>query len=175
MPPQDTLQAQLVVLVQFPVESLLLSSESWCVWDFVYALQIWSLCFSQSCLIIRSCWASTSESLGIPSPFVRSPSWEARSRVQNSHNSVRTSLVLLFSMLWNLILSALCPSYHLTAAASLSLDVGYIFLAGSSILLSMVVQQLVGILVLLQKGMSACPSTLPHHHLEMEPLLVIFK
>ena len=64
---------------------------------------------------------------------------------------------------------------HLTAAASLSLDVGYLFLAGSSILLSMVVQQLVGILVLLQKGMSACPSTLPLPHLEMEPLLVIFK
>ena len=51
----------------------------------------------------------------------------------------------------------------------------FFFLAGSSILLSMVVQQVVVILVLLQKGMSTCPSTLPHHHLEMEPLLVIFK
>ena len=33
------------------------------------------------------------------------------------------------------------PSYHLAAADSLSLDVGYHFLLGSNILLSMVVQQ----------------------------------
>ena len=52
-------------------------------------------------------------------------------------------------------------SYHLAAATSLSLDVGYLFLVGSSILLSMVVQQLVAILVLSQEEMSTCPSTLP--------------
>ena len=44
-----------------------------------------------------------------------------------------------------------------TASSSLSLDMGCIFVVGSSILLSMVVQQLVVILVLLQKEMSACP------------------
>ena len=46
-------------------------------------------------------------------------------------------------------------------ASSLSLDVGYLFLVGSSIGLLMVVQQLVAILVLSQKEMSARPSTLP--------------
>jgi len=47
-------------------------------------------------------------------------------------------------------------------AFSLSLDVGYFFfLVGSSILLSMIVQQLVAILVLSQEEMSTRPSTLP--------------
>ena len=48
-----------------------------------------------------------------------------------------------------LILLWLCPSYHLAAASSLSLDVGYLFLVGSSIFLLMVIQQLVAILVLI--------------------------
>ena len=52
-------------------------------------------------------------------------------------------------------------SYHVTTASYLSLDVGYLFLVGSSILLSMVVQQLVAILVLLQEERSACPFILP--------------
>ena len=51
---------------------------------------------------------------------------------------------------WDLILSLFFPSYHLTVASPLSFDVGYLFLVGSNILLSMVVQQLVAILVLLQ-------------------------
>ena len=66
---------------------------------------------------------------------------------------------------WDLILSCLGPSYHLIVASSLSLDVGYLFLVGSSVLLSMVIQQLVTILVLLQE-MSACPSTLPYWTIE---------
>ena len=44
---------------------------------------------------------------------------------------------------------------------SLSLDKGYLLLAGSSILLMMVVQQLAVTLVLSQEEMSACPSALP--------------
>ena len=40
------------------------------------------------------------DSLGIPSPFVRSPGWKAWCGVQNYQNSVRTPLVLLFSSLW---------------------------------------------------------------------------
>ena len=62
---------------------------------------------------------------------------------------------------WDLILSCLGPSYHLIVASSLSLDVGYLFLVGSSVLLSMVVQQLVANLVLSQQEMSTHPSTLP--------------
>ena len=44
--------------------------------------------------------ASKSDSLGIPSPFVRSPGWEAWHGVPNLLNSGRTSLVLLLSSLW---------------------------------------------------------------------------
>ena len=52
----------------------------------------------------------------------------------------------------------IAPSYYLSVA---SLNVAYLFLLllGSGILLSMVVQQLVAILVLLQEEMSVCPST----------------
>ena len=67
--------------------------------------------------------------------------------------------------IWDLILSWLCPYYHLTEASSLSLNVKYLFLVGSSILLSMVVQQLIVILMLSKEEMSARPSTLP---LELE-------
>ena len=68
----------------------------------VCALQHWGLCFPQSCgsPIIKSHWPSRPDSLGIPSPFVRSPGWEAWRGVQNLHSSGRTSLVLLFSGLW---------------------------------------------------------------------------
>ena len=78
MPPQNTVQHQQVTLVQSPVESLLLSSESYCLQGFVCALQDWSLCFPQSCgsSIIKSFWPSRSDSLGIPSPAVRTPGWK---------------------------------------------------------------------------------------------------
>ena len=46
------------------------------------------------------------------------------------------------------------PLLHL-AASSLSLDMEYLFMLGSSVLLSMVVQQLVVILVLRQEKISA--------------------
>ena len=53
-----------------------------------------------------------------------------------------------------------CPSYCLIGA-SLPLDMSYLFLVGSSILLLAVVQQLIVILEFSQEKMSACPSTLP--------------
>ena len=58
-------------------------------------------------------------------------------------------------------LVVIVPSYPLIAASSLSLEAGYLFLMGSSILLWMVVQQIVVILVLSQKERSAYPSTPP--------------
>ena len=51
-------------------------------------------------------------------------------------------------------------SYHLAGATPLLLDMGYLFLVGSNIPLSMVVQQRVIILEFSQK-MSTGPSTLP--------------
>ena len=46
--------------------SLLLSSGSWCTQDFVYVLQDWNLCLSQSCGSpkIKSSWPSRPSSLG---------------------------------------------------------------------------------------------------------------
>ena len=62
--------------------------------------------------------------------------------VPNLHNSGRTYLVLLFSSLWVTLAAAMgfdfimiTPSYHLAEAYSLSLDMGYLLLVGSSILL----------------------------------------
>ena len=55
-------------------------------------------------------------------------------------------------------------SYHLVGASPLPLDVGYLFfLVGSSILLSMVVQQRIVILESSQEKMSSDPSTSPSH------------
>ena len=53
------------------------------------------------------------------------------------------------------------PSSCLVRASPLPLDVGYLFLVGFNILLSMVVQRLVAILEFLQEEMSAHPSTPP--------------
>ena len=95
------LQHWQVVLFQSPMGSMLLSSGSWCAQNFVCVLQDWSLCFSQSSgrPIIKPHWPPKPDSLGIPSPFVTSPGWKAWHGVQNIHNSVRTSLGLLFSCL----------------------------------------------------------------------------
>ena len=66
-------------LAQSLVGSLLLSPGSWCAQGFVCALQ--SL-FLQSCRspVIKSHWPPESNSLGVLSPFVRSPGWELCSR-----------------------------------------------------------------------------------------------
>ena len=62
---------------------------------------------------------------------------------------------------WVLILLRLCISYHPIVGSSLCLNMGYLLFVGSSVLLSMVVQQLVAILVFSQEEMRAHPSTLP--------------
>ena len=53
------------------------------------------------------------------------------------------------------------PPTILLGVSPLPLDMGYLFLVASNILLSMVVQQCVVILEFLQEKMSAHPSTLP--------------
>ena len=97
--------------------------------------------------------------------------------VQDLHNSGRTSLVLLFSSRWvthTVVMGfdfiMIAPSYLVTTASCLSLDMGYLFLVGSGILLSTVVQQLVAILVLSQE-MSTHPSTLPSYAFRLPWLL----
>ena len=114
--------------------------------------------FHQSCgsCVIKSHFPSKSDSLGIPIPL-------PNSRVGKSDVGPRSFAVgeLLWycgspvcgsptQQVWDLILSWLRPSYHLTAASPLSLDMGYRFF-DSNILLSVVVQQLVVILVFPQE------------------------
>ena len=129
------------------------------------------VCFPQSCgtPIIKSHWLSRSDLLGIPSPFIRFPrlgsltwSWESSQQWENFCSNI----VLKFCgspiwRVWDLILRWLCLSSHLSLASFLSLDMGYLFLVGLSIVLSMVVEQLVVILVLLQEEMRTCPSIAP--------------
>ena len=55
-----------------------------------------------------------------------------------------------------------CPSCHLAGASPLPLDVGYLLLVGTNILLSTDIQQPVVILEFSQEKMSARPSTLPY-------------
>jgi len=133
------------------IGSLLLSSLFWWMQDFVCALQDWSLCFPQSCgsPITKSCWPSRSDSLGIPSPFVGSQGFRTFTMVGKFLLYYCPSVCGSHTQwVWDLILSWLCPSYNLAGATSLLLDMGYVYLMGSSILLSMVVQQLVAIWVL---------------------------
>ena len=80
----------------------------------------------------------------------------------------KTSLVLLFSSLWvthpvvmGFDFIMIAPSYHVTTASCLSLDMGYLFLVGSNIFLLMIIQQLAEILVFPQEKMSMCSSTPP--------------
>ena len=142
---------------------------SWCAHSFVCTLQEWSLCFPQSCQspAIKSRSPSKSDSLGIPLPVARPPGWEAWSEAQNIPvggllwNNCSPVCESPTQWLWDLILLWLCPSYCLIVSSPLSLDVGVYFLVSSSVFLSMIVQQLAVIPVLLQVGVSACPSTLP--------------
>lgn len=53
-----------------------------------------------------------------------------------------------------------CTPPTISFAASLSLDIGYLYSVGFSVLLTMVTQQLAAILMLLQE-MNAHPFTLP--------------
>ena len=62
---------------------------------------------------------------------------------------------------WGLILSAISPLLPFCWGSPLPLDMGYLFLVGSNILLPMVVQQWVVILELSQEMMNTRPPTLP--------------
>ena len=99
---------------------------------------------------------------------MRIPGWEARLGVQNPQNSGRASLVLLFSSLWvthvvgvgsDFIVIAPLPVSHCSFFFVFGHGVSF-YLMGSSVLLSMVIQQLVVILGLSQAEISAHISTL---------------
>ena len=116
--------------------------------------------------MFKSLWHSRSDSLGhslcwIPRPG--SLTWGSKSSQQWGN-----FLVLLLSSLWVIHLVSvgfdfiiIVPLVPSCCSHYFVLDMGYLFLVGSSILLSLVVQQLVVILVFSQKEMSARHSTLP--------------
>ena len=153
-PPQETLQHQQVGLAQSPVGPLLLSPGSWHTQDFVCALQEWSPCFPLSCESPASKfhWTPKSGSLGSPSPFARSPGWEAWYKAQNLHKSGRTSLILLFSRLWITHPEGMGFDFIIFVPFLISLWLplclwtwSIFFFVGSSVFLSMIIQQLVNL------------------------------
>ena len=129
--------------------------------DLVCTLQKCSFCFPQSCGIpaIKPRWSSKPDSLGAPPPF---PDPQAEKPDMELRTFTPVGVLLWCNyfpvcesptrQVWDLILSELCPSYHLILASSLSLDVGYLFWwvpAFFVLLLLMVVHQLAVILVFL--------------------------
>ena len=119
---------------------------------FVCAFQEWSL-FPPSCgrptrnqipLVFKLRFLGDSQSL-CWIPRLGSLTWSSEPSQQWEKFFGITVLVcgLLIQQVWDLILSLVCPSYHLTVASSLSLGMGYLFLVGSSVLLLMAVQPLV--------------------------------
>lgn len=138
--------------------------------NFVYALQDWSLCFPQASEwpIIKSWWPSWPDSLGIPIPLsdpqAGKPDMGFRIFIRVGEFLWHYFSPVCWSptqQVWDLILSWLSPSYHLTAASSLSLNVGYLFLVGSSGLLSVVIQQLVGFWCFCRRRRAQVFSILP--------------
>ena len=129
------------------MESLLLSSETWCTQDFVCALQAWSLfpavlwkSYNKILLCFKIRFPGDSHSLY----------WVLPSHGNlNLHNSGRSSLVLLFSSLW--VTHPLDMGFDfIVIVPILPSHCGSFFVFGcgiSGILLSMVVQQLVVALV----------------------------
>ena len=103
MPSPETPGHSQASLAQSLVGSLLLYPGSWCAQDFVPSKSL----FPQSCgcSVVKSHWPSNS--LGVHSPFARSPGWEICCGPQNFCNTARISLVLLFSSLWVLCFVAL--------------------------------------------------------------------
>ena len=166
MPPWGALQHQLVTLVQSLVRSLLLSYRSkkkkscFCPprLESLFPSVHWKA-YNQIPLAPKAIFP------GCPQLLCQVPVWEDWCGIQNLHNSMRTSLVLLFSSLWVtqpegmrfglVVIVPLLPSH-----CSFFFVFGwrYLFLMNFSILLLMVVQQLVAILLLLQE-MSTHPST----------------
>ena len=116
--------------------SLLLPPGSWCAHYFVCALQEWSLCFPQSCQSLQSNPTSLRSLilweflLPLLEPQVGKPDMGLRTftlvggLLWYNCSPVCESPT---QCLWDLLLLWLHPSYHLTVASPLSLDVGYLF------------------------------------------------
>ena len=124
-------------MIHSPMGSLLLSPGSWCEHYFVCALQEWSLCFFQSCQSRAKSFPTSLRSLILwefplllLDPQVGKPDVGLRTFTPvGGHLWYNCSPICESptQWLWDLILLWLCPSYHLTVASPLSLDVAYLF------------------------------------------------
>ena len=134
IPPQEPLQHWQVVLVQSSVGSLLLSSGSLWMQKFFLFPRLESVSLSTGRPIIKSCWPSRPDSLGFPVPLSDPQAGKPDVRFR-TFTMVRELLWYYCSPIcgsptrwvWDLILSWLCPSYHIAVASSLSLDEEYLF------------------------------------------------
>ena len=133
-------------------------------------LHDWSLCFPRFSgrPIVKSCWPSRPDSLGIPSSFVGS--------LAGKPDVGFRTFTIVQELLWYYCSLSLRRSHPvgkgfdlivikplLLSHCGFFLAFGRVvsFLVGSSVLLSVIVQQLVAVLVLSQEEMSTHPSTLP--------------
>ena len=125
--------------------------------------------FLQSCGIpaLKPCCPSKSESLGDPPTIDRPQVCEAWHGDQDFHSYGRTSMVSIFSSLWVTHLAGVGFYFIMITPLLLSycgfffvLDKGNLlfFFSGTNSFLSMVVQQLVGILVFLWERASSHPT-----------------
>ena len=118
-------------MVQSPVGSLLLSSESWCMEGFVYALQDWSL-FPP--VLWKSC-NQISLAFKVRFPGDSQPQAGKTDVGFRTFTTVGELLWYYFSPVcgspthqeWDLILLWLCPFYCLSVASSLSSYVRRLF------------------------------------------------
>ena len=136
-----------VNMAQSPVESLLFSPGSWYSQNFVCALQesLFPQVLSKLCnqiLLVEVRFSEDFQFLG-QIPRLESLIWGL---VPSQHcKNFCNIIVLQFEKVQDLILSTLCLFYHFVVGSPLYLDVGYLFSVGSSVCLSIVVQQLVAI------------------------------
>ena len=161
MPPPETPRQSQTNLGQSLVGPLLLSPGSWCTQGFLCGLQ--ESIFPVLCKFWGAVWwgkwQPPSREL-MPYPALHPETWPCgrplltRTAAGDSQTlKGRSGSVSVGSpgvhkvlsepserlwWIWGLILNAISSPYHLTGASPLSLDVGYLFLVGSNILLCMV-------------------------------------
>ena len=185
MPPLETPGHSWANLGQSLVGSLLLAPGSWCTQGFVCALQesispilckFWQLsggyngnllqeglrhthvcCTQSSCPCSRPLLTRTSRG---DTQTLKGRSGSVSVGYPGEHKVLFESSECLW-WVWGLILNMISPLLPSCWGFSLPLDIGYLFLVGSYILLLMVVWQWVVISEFLKEKMSICPYTQP--------------
>ena len=140
--------------------------------NFVYAFQEWSLCFPQSFSnpIIKSCCLQSQVLWGFPVPLpdLLAGKPDMRLRIITKVKRENFFDIIVLQIVGGLAGRYRILFYHDCTPPTISLwllvfghGVSFFGTWGSSIILSMAVQQLITILVLFQEEMSACSFNLP--------------